>query len=409
LSRPRLLSVLLAVALELSTQVAVLAQPAAAAAPEHTSGYTHLTCVSTTECWAIDETAPVAGLLHLVAGRWSPVALPVPPEPAGQQVATALNGLACPSARDCWAVGSETGRTTTEAVSHTLAAHWNGIGWRLVTVPAVSGRYSPGLSAVSCLSSANCWVLGESGDVASDWHWNGRSWTARPIGAAADGFIGGFQLTCSVSGCWTVGTRAVTISTSDGPRSGDSYETLLLRHGTWTAFALPAQLTGLSGHPYIACATASSCWVVGSYSVRVGLGSLANDVIHWSGHRWTWMAVPNPGGTGSVLFDTALIARSNALTSVSCVAAHDCWAVGGYLKIFPTGGARPVVRSEILHWNGKGWSVVASPKPVSGESNILDGVSCFGTTCRVLGRAAVSDGQAVVPIAAHWNGKSWGP
>ena len=83
------------------------------------------------------------------------------------------------------------------------------------------------------------------------------------------------------------------------------------------------------------------------------------------GQSWSTVASPNPG------------VSYNYLSSVSCVNASDCTAVGNYYD-----GTRYATLIE--RWNGTTWTVT-SPNPGT-ASNILNSVSCVSATdCTAVG------------------------
>jgi hypothetical protein len=91
-----------------------------------------------------------------------------------------------------------------------------------------------------------------------------------------------------------------------------------------------------------------------------------NQVLHWTASgRWRRVTVPEPGGTAP--------GDNNNLNAVRCASATDCWAVGDYQ---PLGSAR---LDQVLHWNGKKWSVMSAPAPggtATGDFNELNDVAC---------------------------------
>jgi hypothetical protein len=80
------------------------------------------------------------------------------PTPAGALTAE-LSAVACGSARNCWAVGDY---ATTTSNDFTLAEHWNGSGWSIVTTPDVKGAAENLLSGVSCAGPNWCSAVGFS-------------------------------------------------------------------------------------------------------------------------------------------------------------------------------------------------------------------------------------------------------
>ena len=83
-----------------------------------------------------------------------------------------------------------------------------------------------------------------------------------------------------------------------------------------------------------------------------------------------------------------------ALSAVTVVSADDAWAVG------TVGGG--LGHALILHWNGKAWSQATGVPAIGGA---LYGVTATATGAWAVG---VNLGQTVVaPLLLHWNGKAW--
>lgn len=79
-------------------------------------------------------------------------------------------------------------------------------------------------------------------------------------------------------------------------------------------------------------------------------------------------------------------ATSPVMVGVSCTSATNCFAVGDSLPNLYT--------ALVERWNGKTWSIVPSPKP---DDVTLNGVSCTSTTfCLAVGTAV-----------EQWNGNTW--
>ena len=89
-----------------------------------------------------------------------------------------------------------------------------------------------------------------------------------------------------------------------------------------------------------------------------------NEVLHWTGGKWSQIRITNPGGIGTNHF--------SQLNAVRCTTARNCWAVGFYEQ-------HGVPARRALHWNGKSWSRVATPTPggtLNGDFNELFDVVC---------------------------------
>lgn len=72
------------------------------------------------------------------------------------------------------------------------------------------------------------------------------------------------------------------------------------------------------------------------------------------------------------------------LFGVSCHGATSCFAVGDEGR---TEAGTPG-NTFVEHWNGSAWSIMASPNPSGNPGNMLNAVSCPGTTtCFAVGQA----------------------
>ena len=106
---------------------------------------------------------------------WSVVPTPNPSSSPNDN----LPGVACTSTSDCWAVGSASSGV---GLSQTLAEHWDGTAWSIVTTPNAGTSEENFLYGVACISASDCWAVGYSvvsGFVADTLaeHWNGSAWS----------------------------------------------------------------------------------------------------------------------------------------------------------------------------------------------------------------------------------------
>lgn len=93
-------------------------------------------------------------------------------------------------------------------------------------------------------------------------------------------------------------------------------------------------------------------------------------------------------------------AGANTLSSVSCVSATSCMAVG--FSVQGSAPSRPLAES----WNEKTWSLTKAPPVAGNEDDILTGVSCASATqCMAVGY--YSNSGATLVLAESWNGKTW--
>ncbi len=145
------------------------------------------------------------------------------------------------------------------------------------------------------------------------------------------------------------------------------------------------------------CANALQCWAVGITLGNLGGSgpSTASPLMEaWNGTTWTLAPMPLPDGEGGGLFDA------------TCINGSDCWAVGA---VVGSGTGNPT-GTLIEQWNGTSWSVVPSPSP-SGSGvvgAILTSVSCVSaSSCMAVGYATDVNGDNLTDVVEQWNGSSW--
>jgi hypothetical protein len=96
--------------------------------------------------------------------------------------------------------------------------------------------------------------------------------------------------------------------------------------------------------------------------------------------------------------------NTGSLSSVSCLSATLCIAVGG-ASDFNGNVTNAVVLAEM--WNGIGWIPMPVPGP-SGDVPSLAGVSCLSaTSCVAVGSVSPSSSSLTRPLAEAWNGTRW--
>lgn len=319
---------------------------------------------------------------------------------------TILEGVFCTSARNCWAVGEREASSGTTVLNQML--HWNGRSWHEASVPNPAGTGSGAfnyLFAVRCLNAANCWTVGEYSRndgisvLGQALHWNGRRWsrvpTPNPAGTKAGGNNELFDVTCVTSAnCWSVGDFGTPFSTHQKLLN-------LVVHWNgkrWSRVRLAnpggTKATQVNSLYAVRCGSARNCNAVGQYGTTPG-GTLFNEAFHWNGKRWSHTHTPNPGGSSS--------GRFNQIAALACGSSSNCWGAGSYGTNEPT----LTSRNQILHWNGKKWTKVTAPNPTIGDDNALYGATCSSTTnCWAVGSSLMSLG-ATLNETLHWNGKKW--
>jgi virginiamycin B lyase len=296
---------------------------------------------------------------------------------------TVLNDISCASANSCTAVGyaftagSSPGRGVIES--------WNGTAWSLVASPTV-GTGANSLFGVACVSTTSCKAVGAYWDKANNSHaliesWNGRAWSALAgpsPGTMTNQLLG---VSCiSASSCQAVGYSANSIN---GHRALNERTLVESWNGhSWSVVPSPNPGSGNDQLNDVACVSANSCTAVGNSQTSTG-NENRTLVESWNGRAWSFVSSPNRGAFG-------------ALNGVSCVSAKACQAVGNYVTSTNQNLAKtkPLIES----WNGRAWSLVASP----GLSGGLEDVSCVSANvCSAVGETGA------VTLVESWNGAAW--
>jgi hypothetical protein len=325
-----------------------------------------VTCVSGSNCWAVgfDFYGNVARSL---TEHWDGTAWEIKDSPnTALDRNNYLGDITCVSGSDCWAVGSST--DSIGAQDQTLAMHWDGTAWSIVSTAPVdtSQVMETSFEGVACVSSSDCWAVGYS--QIQDYqaiiqHWNGAAWTLVPAALQLSDPTTKtilYDVACtSTSDCTAVGVQWSSALTGSG-----LYQTLV-EHWDGSAWSIvpsantaPDQDNILSG---VTCTSSSDCWAVGSSN------NYSQSLIErWDGSSWSIVASPQVG---------------SILTAVTCSSASDCWAAGPYYT------PNPPAQTLFVHWNGTSWTKVASPNTSAADSNNLSGIACASSSdCWAVGQ-----------------------
>ena len=286
-----------------------------------------------------------------------------------------LRSVSCLSPNDCVAAGSAAGSGNGIGVLE----RWDGAQW---TVQHAAVGEDAGLDSssatVSCASASRCVAIIEQARYANSnssgrltWFsdvWNGHSWATVSAPAVS-------SISCVPGLCAAVGNgRAATLD-------GRGWHTVRLRHS-------PQFQTGVS------CASTSMCVGVGAAPPpgppRSGVLVVTPAAVRWSGSRW-FRATPAPGA-GS---------QASELHGVACASARACMAVG---VIYSNTATRPLAES----WDGHAWHLANPPAPIGG--GVLESVSCIALhDCVAVGYtvAGAPAGLGRGALVEAWNGSSW--
>ncbi|MBV8527007.1 MAG: hypothetical protein JOZ75_01695 [Candidatus Dormibacteraeota bacterium] len=117
-----------------------------------------VTCVSTTECWAVGTESNYPGpdgtlVEQYTASGWAIVSSPSP----ANSFFNDLWAVACPGGSDCWAVGSY---SLPGGGNQTLIEHYSGSAWSIVNSPDTSSAYDQVLTGIACEATGACAAVG---------------------------------------------------------------------------------------------------------------------------------------------------------------------------------------------------------------------------------------------------------
>jgi hypothetical protein len=336
-----------------------------------------VSCTSESSCFAVGYINNSDGSLETTlieawdGASWSIVASPNAPGADR----TFLLGVTCESDAACFAAGSvQQDANSPTGILGTVVEQWDGISWSIVPNPNVSqgSNFILGLIAGFQL------------------RWNGTSWsnTTTPpvIPAPPIATLAGVSCATATK-CFAVGQyengagRTVTLVEQPAGAS-------------WSVVASPnaAGSSGLSG---VSCPSTTACFAVGSSGTG---GAFRTLIERWNGHAWSITPSPNVARAVKGL-------TPNILLSVSCSSATNCYAVG-YSIYFS-------YQTLIEHWDGKKWTIVPSANLVAGKGveSVLEGVSCSSATnCLAVGRSAATTSNqpgTYRTLTERWNGKAW--
>jgi hypothetical protein len=184
----------------------------------------------------------------------------------------------------------------------------------------------------------------------------------------------------SATDVWAVGTFY---------RSATSPLSTLGHHfdGTaWTAFRLPnvgEQQNSLLG---VSMPAPGKAWAVGFYES----GSFAQNTLieHFSGGTWSVVPSPNPSKKHNILYGVVAISDS------------DVWAVGAHQD------ASGVWHTLTEHWDGSSWSVIPSVDVGSSGNHFYAVKANASNDVYAVGQSA-SAGFPNTALIEHWDGRSW--
>jgi hypothetical protein len=185
----------------------------------------------------------------------------------------------------------------------------------------------------------------------------------------------------SAADVWAVGLR---------PGGRCQYQTLTQHWdgSAWTVIPSPGNTKVNSVLDGVTVTGTNQAWAVGTVGCPADQSRTLTE--HWNGSRWSIVASPNGGVTGS---------HFSTLQAVTAISSSNVWAVGGQAGV--RSGA-PAAVPLIEHWNGTRWSIVPVPKAALG---VLESVSATSASDVWAVGAGQQSGQSTV--ALHFDGSSW--
>ncbi|HLJ32777.1 MAG TPA: hypothetical protein VKU38_03955 [Ktedonobacteraceae bacterium] len=313
------------------------------------------------------------------------------PSKDGPQSFSSLLGIAALSANDVWAVGANADQSPDSYQpfpkgTQGLIEHWNGSQWQIVPSPKI-GTQGNLLFAIAPISSTNIWAVGEyanSNNPTMDKtlveHWNGTQWHIVPSPNPAPN---GNQLDAisvvTPNDIWAVGSSF----------ESNNQQHTLIEHwngSQWRAVPSPNIQPRYNVLASITAISANDIWAVG----EADSNKLQTLVEHWNGSQWSIVASPNPGEYG------------NILGGMAAISANNIWAVG------QANYTNQRIQTLVEHWDGKQWSVVPSPTEGKYHDFLFSMTAISANNIWAAGWSATNlSATNWQPVVEHWDGKQW--
>jgi hypothetical protein len=202
------------------------------------------------------------------------------------------------------------------------------------------------------------------------------------------------RLTASLIGLTGAGALAIALGASAaGAATAGRPFPKLARHVTNTTTTGPDSLNDMN------CPSTTACFALGGPTDSNYLGYPYDTFIEdWNGKTWT-----------------AFIPPTAVLSSISCLSAKSCFAVG---TTTPSTGWDVVDGFNLVyHWNGTTWTKQSMPSvPSSGgqrpDANGFSSITCSTTSCMAVGLTEypgsfTPESAFTLTLAEQWSGAKW--
>jgi hypothetical protein len=317
---------------------------------------------------------------------WDGAAWTIQPSPTPTGQAGTLSGVSCPTTSMCAAVGFS---TSLQNVQTALVEREEAGLWSVDAVALPAGSPTSSLASVSCTAAFACTAVGSYVDSAGIeqvliLRWNGSTWTPQPTaGPPRAGFSG---VSCP--------SRKTCVAVGFSTDAGGSSTPLIERWdgATWTQVTdgLPAGSSGSLAE--VSCSAVDACTAIG----MVGAPGVGVPVAERSeGSTWSAQQMPQPS------YPSRFELQSE-ISAVSCPTWGACTAVGATAAV----GVQSEDFTLLENWSSGGWRIAASPPsgPAPGE---LLAVSCATTdSCTAVGHE-IDMADQWAPLVERWDGTGW--
>jgi hypothetical protein len=219
-----------------------------------------------------------------------------------------LNAVGGTSASDVWAVGFD---FDGNSVADGLFEHFNGTAW--ATVPAPSAPGIPDFAAVSAVSPTDVWAVGAAlaaTDSTLAAHWDGQTWQVVTTPCLNGAKIVLAEDACQQSMNQLTGVTAVSANNvwaSGYETESSNFHVPYVLHWdgkTWSLIKTPNVGNTGSSLFGITALSASDLWAVGHS--QNGNGTITTLTEQFNGSTWSVVPSPNPGLLGvDTLFGVA--------------------------------------------------------------------------------------------------------
>jgi hypothetical protein len=243
--------------------------------PGRTSALSSVRAVSSSDVWAAGEYADQSASQGLIE-HWNGKTWKVIPNSDPGSTNYGFGGLAIVSAKDIWAVGAQS--SDGGYTYQTLTERWDGKSWSVVTSPNPGG-YANGFGAATAIGANDVWAVGTYQNSSSfptvhslAEHWDGASWkvVTSPNEGSGANYI--FSVAARASGdVWMVGYVF--------DPTHEQYRTLIehWNGSQWRIVPSPNRSGTYFDELYGVTAVSNSLWAVGSYAFTSSLAGTLTE------------------------------------------------------------------------------------------------------------------------------------